>query len=154
LLAAPLSEWRKLDVVSKTEVRFEGVHCSVVVDRPAPDVLVIRVEGADVGELGERPFRELSRDLEGATPIHLFIDARAATGASIEVSAHWGTWLRANQLRFGNVTMLPGSRFVEITASFVREFSGLRDRMRIETDPAAFDAALRAACTAARPTPR
>ena len=38
--------------------------------------------------------------------------------------------------------MLTGSRFVQVTADFVRRFADLRDMMCIYTEPAAFDAAL------------
>jgi len=38
--------------------------------------------------------------------------------------------------------MLTGSRFIRLTADFVRRFAELGDAMRIYTDPAAFDGAL------------
>jgi hypothetical protein len=44
--------------------------------------------------------------------------------------------------RFKQISMLSGSRYIEITAQFVRRFTGLADRMRIYTDAAAFDQGL------------
>jgi phage regulator Rha-like protein len=41
--------------------------------------------------------------------------------------------------------MLTGSRFVQLTADFVRRFAELGDAMHVYTDGAAFDEALRAA---------
>ena len=41
--------------------------------------------------------------------------------------------------------MLTGSKFVQLTADFVRRFAELGDAMRVYTDGAAFDEALRAA---------
>jgi hypothetical protein len=35
--------------------------------------------------------------------------------------------------------MLPGSRFIEVTARFVRSFAGLDTVMRVYSDAAAFD---------------
>ncbi|MET0595652.1 MAG: hypothetical protein ABW133_23345 [Polyangiaceae bacterium] len=132
------------------ETLLEGVHSSMAIRRPAPGVIVLAINGADIGELGERPFRELGKDVESPGLLQLFVDARAASGPSIEVSGRWASWLGTHQTRFEQITMLPGSRFVQITAGFVRDFSGLGDRMRILTDPAAFDEALTRACTAAR----
>lgn len=74
-----------------------------------------------------------------ADPIQLFIDARRVRGASIEVSGDWAKWLGAHKTNLRRVSMLPGSRFIELTAEFVRRFSELRGIMRIYTDPGAFD---------------
>ena len=38
--------------------------------------------------------------------------------------------------------MLTGSRFIQMSAEFVRKFAGLEDAMRLYTDPATFDGAL------------
>ena len=38
--------------------------------------------------------------------------------------------------------MLTGSRFIRLTADFVRRFADLGELMRIYTDPAVFDGAL------------
>lgn len=131
---------------------LEGVHSAMRIGRAAPRVIVLTIEGSDIGELGERPFVELAPDLQSGTPLQLFVDARAASGPSIEVSAQWAGWLKANHARFDHVTMLPGSRFVQITAAFVRDFAGLGDKMRIVVDPLAFDDAVRAAVAAASST--
>lgn len=127
---------------------FEGVHSSLAIDRPARAVVVIRIAGIDVGELGDLPFQELAKDLETNESLALFVDARAASGPSVDVSSQWANWLRKHEQRLDRVVMLPGSRFVEFTAAFVRDFSGLRERMQIITDAATFDDVLRASCGA------
>lgn len=63
-------------------------------------------------------------------------------GASIEVSGEWAEWLRANKAHLRQISMLTGSRFVEVTADFVRRFAALQGVMRIFTEPKSFDAAL------------
>jgi hypothetical protein len=50
--------------------------------------------------------------------------------------------LRENRPRFHYVNMLTRSRFVQLTAAFVRRVAELGDYMRVFTDPAAFDTAL------------
>src|SRR5262249_55953000 len=110
--------------MSASDVALEGIHSTVVVRRPAARVIVLSIDGADVGELGERPFLELARDLDAPGTLQLFVDARDAIGPSIDVSGRWARFLTENKDRFAHVTMLTGSRFVRITASMVRDFSG------------------------------
>jgi hypothetical protein len=104
--------------------------------------VILKISGTDVGEFGDAPMLKLKECLTGVDPIQLFIDAREVRGASIDVSAEWAEWLRANKAHLRNISMLTGSRFIEITADFVRRFSALQGIMRIYKDPTAFDAAL------------
>jgi hypothetical protein len=124
---------------------FEGLHCTFEIARPRERVVVITIAGTDVGELGDAPFRALEGDVAEERSVQLFIDARRTRGASIDVSGEWARWLREHRAQLLRVTMLPGSRFIRITAEFVRRFSGLDDRMWVSTAPAAFDAALASA---------
>ena len=129
----------------RTRVVFEGVHCSIAIDRPAGRVTRLVIEGRDGGELGDAPFRELDADLERGQ-LQLFIDARATSGANLDVSGRWAAWLRQHRARFRRVSMLTGSRFVQLTAEFVKRFAELGDLMIVFTDPAAFETALALAC--------
>jgi hypothetical protein len=72
----------------------------------------------------------------------LFIDARAVRSASVEVSSEWAFWMSTHRTQFRHISMLTGSRYVQITADFIRRFAGLVDRMKIYTDPSAFDESL------------
>ena len=125
-----------------TEIRYDGVHCNLRIQQWTPGVVVLRISGSDVGEFGDAPMVELNHRFAGAEPIELFVDARDVQGASIEVSGAWAQWLGANKLRLQHISMLTGSRYIQITADFVRRFADLQGVMRIYTDPAAFDAAL------------
>ena len=131
------------------DIRFEGMHCNLVIERPVPGVVVVRVSGRDVGEFGDAPLKEMTVDL-ARSPLELFIDARNVQGASIDVSNDWAQWLRTHRSELRQVSMLTGSRFIQLTADFVRRFSELGDVMRIYTDAAAFDEAL-AEAIAVRP---
>jgi 2-polyprenyl-3-methyl-5-hydroxy-6-metoxy-1,4-benzoquinol methylase len=132
------------------EVKLEGLHSSVAIRRPAPRVVLLQVAGTDVGELEDRPMVELGKDLQAEGALQLFVDARGARGPSIDVSGRWAAWLGANRDRFEHVTMLVESALVRVTAGIVRDFSGLGDRMRVFTDAAAFDDALRSAARGAK----
>lgn len=127
------------------ETRFDGIHCTLSIAKPAGRVVLMKIVGTDVGEFGVAPMTALRDCVGDSAPIHLFIDARDVRGASIEVSGEWAGWLSANKDMLENVTMLTGSRFIQITAEFVRRFSSLEGSMRICTDPTIFDYALREA---------
>jgi hypothetical protein len=132
-----------------TDVVFEGVHTKMRIERPARGVVVLRIEGRDAGELGDAPFRELARDFAEEGAIALYVDARATSGAAMEVSSAWASWLGKHRDRLGHINMLTRSRFVQLTAEFVRKFADLADKMRIYTDEKAFDEALAASVSGA-----
>ncbi len=123
-------------------IQHEGIHCNLSIHCPAPAVPVVVLSGSDIGEFGDLPMRELKKDLEQSNAIELFIDARAVRGASIEVSAEWALWMRAHRESFRSINMLTGSRYIQITATFVRRFAGLADLMNVFTEHAAFDESL------------
>lgn len=124
-------------------VVFEAIHGTISVARPHAGSVLVTITGRDVGELGDAPLRELDRHLSAASGLEIFVDARAASGPSVDVSSAWASFLRDHQARFARLHMLTGSRFVELTASFVREVTGLGERMLLYKDAQAFEAALR-----------
>jgi hypothetical protein len=128
--------------VQAEETRFDGIHCDLVIEKPSPGVLVMKIRGTDIGEFRSAPMKALDDCLDHGCPVDLFIDARDVRGASIEVSCDWAGWLNARRAHLRSVTMLTGSRFIQVTAEFVRRFAHLEGSMRICTDPAAFEQAL------------
>ena len=130
--------------------RLESSTCSFLIERRSPTVLLVRIEGHDVGEFGALPMRCLEALLPpaGGATAELFVDARATRGATIDVSNDWALWLGQNRARFHGIRMLSGSKFVHFTAEFVRRFSELEGLMQVYSAPAEFDAAL---ATAAPP---
>jgi len=127
--------------VSAQPRTFEGVHSSIAIARPVGHVVVVTIQGRDAGEHGEGPLRALDDELTRG-PYALFVDARQTQGASVDVSNVWAQWLRSRRDQLHRVHMLTGSRFVQLTADFVRRFAELGDAMLIYTDGAAFDEAL------------
>jgi len=133
-----------LAAMAPTPRTFEGVHSTITIARPVPYVVVMTIGGRDAGEHGDGPQRALDEELR-AGPYALFIDARRTLGASVDVSNVWAQWLRAHRDHLHAIHMLTGTKFVQLTADFVRRFAELGDAMRIYTDGAAFDEAVRAA---------
>jgi hypothetical protein len=112
-------------------------------------VVALILAGSDVGELGDGHFRELEREVTENGRIDLFCDARAVRGVSIDVSGGWATWMAEHREHLRSIHMLTGSRFVQLTARFVRSYAALVEQMRIYTDAPAFEAALDECCAAA-----
>lgn len=131
-----------MNVTRRPSVRLEGLHCTLTIERPALGVTLVRFRGTDVGEFGDRPFREMDADLRDGEPIELFIDAASGKAASVDVSNDWAQWLRSHRKRFRRIHMLTATRFIELSAELVRRFAGLEDRMRLYTNPDDFFAAL------------
>lgn len=123
-------------------VCFEGARCTVTLDQLSATVIVMRLSGTDTGELRDAPMRALDAYMAGDNATELFIDARSVRGASIDVSNDWAAWFTANRERFKSITMLTGSKLIQITAEFVRRFAGLHGTMWVCTEPHVFDLAL------------
>lgn len=127
---------------AETPLHFDGIHCSIVLERLADSLVLLRISGTDTGELGNGPMQVLDGWLKIHAPVKLFIDARAVRGASIDVSSEWAGWLGTHRNQLAMVTMLTGSLFIQITAEFVRRFAGLNGIMWVCTEPEVFDLAL------------
>lgn len=123
------------------ERTWEGQHARLVLRRPAPGLVVLTLEGRDAGEFGEEPFQELAADM-GGEPVELFIDARAAKAAGLDVSGRWAVWLGKHRGALSRVNLLTGTPFITLTADLVKTFSGLGELMRVYTNAADFDVEL------------
>jgi hypothetical protein len=140
-------------MASSTGARFESTHATMTIEEVAPGVVLVTIDGTDVGELGEAPFRALAPIVTGERKVELFIDARRAKGPSIDVSSEWARWLKDHRHALRHVSMLTANRFVQLTADFVRRFAEL-DVMRVYTEPAVFEGALSNAVGNAGTDPR
>jgi hypothetical protein len=129
-------------MVDVNEACFEGVHCTIKVSHPHPTIVVVAFEGQDTGELGNAAFLEIEKAFAFAPQIELFIDARHGKAASVDVSSDWARWLAAKRAHLLHISMLTGSRFIQMSAGFVRKFADLGDVMRLYSDAAAFEGAL------------
>jgi phage regulator Rha-like protein len=65
----------------------------------------------------------------------------------VDVSAEWSQWLHQHRAELRSIHMLTGSKFIQLTADFVRRFAQLGELMRIYTEPASFEQALQTAVT-------
>lgn len=131
--------------VEERELRYDGVHCSLRLERVSRGIVSLQISGRDVGEFSDAPLLALDRWLASSGAVELFIDARHVKGASIDVSGEWARWLGGHKDQLRSVTMLTGSPFIHITAEFVRRFADLEGVMRICSEASVFEEALREA---------
>jgi phage regulator Rha-like protein len=131
-----------MEQIEHREERYEGMHCELRMEQLSRSVVLLKISGTDVGEFGNAPMLMLDEWFKELRQVEFFIDARDVRGASVEVSADWGKWLSRHKNALQSITMLTGSRFIQITAEFVRRFSELEGLMRICTEPEVFDAAV------------
>jgi hypothetical protein len=121
-----------------TEITWQGPHSTLRLRRPAPDVVLLVITGTDIGEHGSAPFEALELDVLTG-PFHLFVDARSSRGVTVDVSNEWRRWLSDHRSVLRSIHMLTGSRFVHVTATFVKHFAELGELMRIYTHAAHFE---------------
>lgn len=131
-----------MEQLKHQEINYDGVHCRLTLKNLSANVIVIEISGSDVGEFGEVPMLALTKWFAETALVDLFIDARDARGASVGVSGEWAQWLGRHRAKLQSVTMLTGSRLIQITAEFVRRFADLEGIMWICTEPDVFDKAL------------
>jgi hypothetical protein len=142
-----------VNLARPTPAQFEGAYCVLTIERPTPGLILVKFRGTDVGEFGDRPFREMARGLAEGDDVELFIDASGGRAASIDVSNDWALWLRTHRNRFLCIHMLTATKFIELSAELVRRFAGLENRMRLYTSASAFRQALELASEKAGDSP-
>lgn len=125
-------------------MRFEGITCTLRLERPRAKAVVLALTGIDTGELGRAPFDALEDALADG-PIDLFIDTRDARAASASVTNAWALWMRKHDAKLASVTILARTRFLLASARLVREFANLGKRVRIVKELDEFDRAMRGA---------
>ena len=87
----PLGGDNRDNMTLESPLRFEGVYCTIFLERLARCLVLLRIKGTDTGELGDSPMRALNEWLAAFSPIEQFIDARAVRGASIDASSEWAS---------------------------------------------------------------
>jgi hypothetical protein len=125
--------------------RFGDDECQLAISVLSQTRVLVVLEGRDLGQLGREPFEQLEKTFDSGKPIDLFFDLRHALGATMEVSGSWAVWLRTHGQRLRHVSMLTARPVIDLSAKAVRSFSLLGEKVRLYSDPLAFENALRSA---------
>jgi hypothetical protein len=131
-------------------VRIASGETAFAFARPKNDVLVVTITGYDKGQLGTAPFDEIDSVLRVAAPLQLFVDARAAVGATVRVSRDWTNFLSRHRSELEHVHVLAASRAVELTVAIARHLSRTDGLIDVHSDPAIFESKLASACKRSR----
>lgn len=123
---------------------FGDEECRLAISMLSQTRVLVVLEGRDVGQLGREPFKQLEESFEAGEPIELFFDLRNALSATMEVSGSWAIWLRTHAARLRHVSMLTARPVIGLSAKTVHSFSLLGEKVRLYSDAAAFETALRA----------
>ena len=70
---------------------FVAASCAIGISKVAEGRVLVRLLGADHGELGIEPFRELEKSFVDDGLLELFFDLHSATGATMDVVGMGGT---------------------------------------------------------------
>jgi hypothetical protein len=138
------------EVLPDGSVRITSGEAAFTFARPAPAVLVVTVTGYDKGQFGTAPLDEIGAVLRVAAPVHLFVDARNAVGATLRVSEDWTGFLSRHRTELEHVHVLAGSKMVELTVAIARHLSRTDRLIQIYSDPAVLETQLEAACNRRR----
>ena len=145
-----MTQESKREVLPDGSVRMTSGESALAFARPTSSVLVVTILGYDKGQFGTAPFDEIGSVLRVAAPVHLFVDARNAVGATVRVSEDWTSFLSRHGTELAHVHVLVGSKMVELTVAIARHLSRTDRLIQIYSDPAVFEAQLEAACTRRR----
>ena len=134
-----------LETLDDGTARLSDGRCTFMFTRPKPGVLLVRIEGVDMGTLGTAPIDRVREEIGRFGALDLFIDARDAGVASLEVSDAWTAFFQANAGGLRRVSILAVSKFVHLTVSVAKLFSRTGELIQIYSDPALFESAITAA---------
>ena len=108
------------------------------------------IEGYDRGEFGRTPFDEIHRLARTGSGWRLFLDLRAARGATAHVADAWTRWFASQRGVLEAVDVLVESRSVHVAVSYAQHSSGTHHLIRVHRDPTSFEAAVAREGSAAR----
>jgi hypothetical protein len=104
--------------------------------------VLVTIEGYDRGEFGGTPFDEIQRCVGTEREWRLFLDLRAARGATGPVAAAWTRWFASHRHVLQAVDILAESQTVHVAVSYAHHSSGTHHVARVHRDPESFRAAL------------
>jgi len=120
-------------------VRLSAGRCAFLFSRPRAGVLEVRIEGTDKGQFGTAALDEIALAIVRERPIELFVDASKASMPTVAVSREWTRFFKLNRKDLKRVSVLVGSRSVELTIAIAKHLSETGNLIQIYTDAALFE---------------
>ncbi|HET6282133.1 MAG TPA: hypothetical protein VFH73_14295 [Polyangia bacterium] len=123
-------------------VRLSAGDCTFEYRRPRAGALHVTISGYDIGQFGTTTLDEIAAAMTRERPLELFVDAREAYGAGVNVSDDWTRFFAGNRASLSRVHVLVGSKVVSLTVAIAQHLSRTGNLIQIYTDPATFEAGL------------
>jgi hypothetical protein len=127
------------------QLRLAAGNGSFTYERVRPGVLLVSVSGSDMGQFGTASLDEVRLEMLRQRPVELFVDAAAAQLVSVPVSKEWTQFFSLNREHLSRVSVLVGSRAIELTVAIAQHLSQTGNLIQIYTDRELFAARLQAA---------
>jgi hypothetical protein len=121
-------------------VILKSGRCTFEFSRRGRGVLEVRIEGTDKGQFGTAALDEIALAIVRERPIELFVDASKASMPTVEVSKEWTHFFSLNRKDLKRVSVLVGSRSVELTVAIAQHLSRTGNLIQIYSDRSLFDA--------------
>lgn len=135
----------KTTVLETGEVNLTAGSCTFAYRRLRPGALLVSITGHDTGQFGTSTLDEIRLELLRHRPLELFIDAREALGPAVSVSSEWTRFFALNRDQLRRVSVLVGSKVVELTIAIAQHLSRTGNLIQIYSDAETFEALVRAA---------
>jgi hypothetical protein len=120
-------------------------NASFLYERLRPGTLLITVSGNDMGQFGTQALDEIRLEMLRHRPVELFVDAQGAGVISVQVSREWTQFFALNREQLLRVSVLVGSRAIELTVAIAQHLSQTGNLIQIYSDRELFDARVAAA---------
>lgn len=123
-------------------LQLTATDCRFQYRRVRPGVLLVSISGHDTGQFGAATLDEIRLELLRHRPLELFIDARDAYGAAVNVSDEWTHFFSLNREHLSRVRILVSSQAVYLTVAIAQHLSRTGDLIQIDSDAETFEARL------------
>ncbi len=140
-LPAVLAPARRKETASGV-VTLEATSARLDIQPLSAGRVLVTIEGYDRGEFGGTPFDEIHRCIGSAPEWRLFLDLRAARGATGPVSSAWTRWFASHRHVLRAVDILAESQTVHVAVSYAHHSSGTHQVARVHRNPESFRDAL------------
>jgi hypothetical protein len=132
-------------VLADGRVRMTAGKAEFVFERLKPGVMLVIISGNDKGQFGTATLDEIRLEMLRQRPVELFVDTQAATAVSFEVSREWTQFFSLNREHLKRVSVLVGSKAIELTIAIAQHLSQTGNLIQIYSDHDLFQARVQAA---------
>jgi hypothetical protein len=126
-------------------VRIADARASFTYERLRPGAVLVTALGADMGQFGTASLDEIRLEMLRHRPVELFIDAQGVTMVAVDVSKEWTQFFSLNRDNLRRVSVLVGSKAMELTVAIAQHFSQTGNLIQLYSDRELFEARITAA---------